>query len=128
MEPADLNSPSAANDDARLQALLNQHAAPLADEGFSARVLASLPAAPAPSRARSPRFWVYLAGAIAGCGFALWQIGSWWEIQSDTAQAISRLSAALAAWNDPTFVLALVVAALSLAVAFQAELRRRLLR
>jgi hypothetical protein len=126
MEPADLNSPPDASDDARLRALLRRQTAPLPDGGFSARVMAALPVASTPSRAYSPRIWIYLAGALAGSGFAFWRAGSWGEIRAETIQAVSRLGAPLATFNDPTFILALAVAAFSLLVAFRTEVRRML--
>jgi len=124
MESADLNSSANANDDARLEAMLRRASPALPDNGFSARVLAALP----PEAEATPwrRIAFCVAGAAAGCGFALWQGVSWPELQADAAQFSAKLANAGSALDNPMFGAALVVTALSLLVAFRTELREKL--
>ncbi len=62
MEPANVNSPTP--EDQQIAAWLRKDAAPLADDGFSLRVLAELPA---PRTRSSLRRWIWpTAGAVAG--------------------------------------------------------------
>ena len=124
MEPADLNHP--ANDDARLEAMLRRAAPPLPDDGFSARVLAALPA-PEAAAALWRRIAFCLAGAAAGYGFALWRGAAWPDLQLELEQFATALVNATSTLADPLLGAALVVTALSLLFAFQSELRERLL-
>src|SRR5471030_1048796 len=126
MEPADLNSPANANDDARLEALLRRDLPALPDRGFSARVLAALPETEQPRRVWR-RLVSCLIGAAAGAGFALWQGVSQPHFQSGAKQLSAALTAAGQALADPRIGAALVVALLSLLVASWNELRERLL-
>jgi hypothetical protein len=78
MEPADLNTPP---DDRRLAGLLQQASVPIADDGFSDRVLAALP--PAPSAA--PRwipFVAMLAGGVLGLAYARWHGATIGELEA----------------------------------------------
>ena len=126
MEPSDLKSSSP--DDAQLEAWLRSRSAvpPVADEGFSARVLAALPP-PAPRRVSSSlRGWLCLAGALIGAGVA-WQSG-WrhpdaaWEF----ADLLPNLQAVISPLSDPNVLLAVVVAGMSLAFVYWRELRTKL--
>lgn len=81
MEPADLNS-SPDRDDAHLEALLREPAPPLADAGFSNRVLAALPppntdrsVALSPTRATPWRGLLCAIGALAGVAVAFYGLG-----------------------------------------------------
>ena len=126
MEPANLNSLPSANDDARLEALLRRAAPTLPDNGFSARVLAALPATEeqhAPWR----RAVFCLVGAAAGCGLAFWRSGASPGLQSGLEQFGVNLADASLVFADPMVSAALVVTALSLLVAFRTELREKLL-
>ena len=126
MEPTNLNSP--ADEDAVLRAIAHAGAPELADEGFSHRVLAALPA-PRPNRANRPARWpwiAYLGGGLVGAGCALAMIAN----QIDLAPAGRQLGNALLALGgalaDPWLASALGMTALALAIAaFFAEPRRR---
>ena len=125
MEPSDLTPSSKMGDEAQLDALLRRAAPPLTDDGFSARVLAALPAAPE-QRTSWRRSIFCLVGALAGCGFAFWRglAASDWEAGFErVATAFLNLGPAFA---DPLVGAALVVAVLSLGVAFWTELRENL--
>ncbi len=115
MEPANLTPP----DPDELDLLLRRDASlpPLADDGFSARVVAALP----PPRRRtwlSRRVVLCLAGALAGAAFSL-RSGVEWPT---TAQMLGRIGdAAFGASqflaNPVQFAIVVVVAA-SIAFAF----------
>ena len=62
-----------------------------------------------------------------GCGFALWRGASWPELQSDGERLAATLFNASSVLANPWFGAALVVTALSLVVAFWAELRDKLM-
>ena len=66
MEPANLNMPSEREDE--IEALLRTAQPPLADDGFSTRVLAALPTT-APRE--SGRWWWATAGGVAGAAVAI---------------------------------------------------------
>ncbi len=127
MEPADLNTSANTNDDARLEALLRRAAPELSDHGFSARVLAALPAVTeSHTPALSRRLVVCIVGAGAGCGLVLWRGVSGTELESGAdrlGDALVNLGPSLA---DPLFTAALGVTLFSLVVAFRAELRHKL--
>jgi hypothetical protein len=112
MDPTRLN----ASDDARLEALLREHPAPLADDGFSARVVAALP-----RRRRSRAPWCVALGALAGMAAAVAQIARGEPI----AQAAADLSQGLAALGDPLVLLAAIIAALAAAYALRSDRRVR---
>ena len=133
MEPANLNSAPREGDDgggesdARLAALLRDRSTALADEGFSARVLAALPPprrTPTPALGR--RLAVGWAGAVAGIAFALWRGTSPTDLQTAFDQTGVALLKATAVLADPVFVIAFVATGLSLLFAFKSELRTRL--
>lgn len=112
MEPANLNSPEPADD--RLEDLLRQkRSAPLADGGFSARVLAALP--PRENRRLAwGRTAVLMAATLAGFAVALAQGGHWIDLPTQLEQAVAAVSDQLA---DPQISLALAITAASLALA-----------
>lgn len=137
MESPDLNPPPP--EDARLEAWLRTHgaAAPLPDDGFSARVLAALPP-PAPAvapagllaarrRAAHRRAWLCLVGAALGCAL------SFSGGTADLVRGADALRSALAAAGEqlatPSLGLAVAVTSVSLIVGYWPELvrlRRRL--
>lgn len=112
MEPANLNSPDPADD--RLEALLRQkRSAPLADGGFSARVVAALP--PGENRRWvGVRISLLTTAALAGLAVALAQGGHWIDLTTQLEQAVAAVSDQLA---DPQISLALAITAASLALA-----------
>ena len=127
MEPADLNSSTNANDDGtRLEAMLRGAAPALPDDGFSARVLAALPAA---EEQRTPwrRIAFCLGGAAAGCGVAFWRSGAGPGLQSSLEHFGVTMANACLVFTNPIVSAALVATALSLLVAFRTELREKLL-
>ena len=133
MESPDLNPPSP--DDARLEAWLRTSgaAAPLPDDGFSARVLAALPP-PSPAvapagllaarrRAAHRRAWLCLIGAALGCALAFSGGGS-----AGLDRGVDALLPAIAAAGrllaTPSLGLAAAVTAVSLLVGYWPELMR----
>ncbi len=142
MEPADLNS--SPPDDARLEAWLRAHsaAAPLPDDGFSARVLAALPARTHPAlaadllaarraadrrrRAVHRRLCLCLLGALAGT--ALGVMADHGASPADVGIAFSALLPPLTAAFDglatPSIALAAAVTVASLVVVYWPELGR----
>jgi hypothetical protein len=76
MEPANLNPAPEPADDSKADAWYraNLAAAPLADDGFTDRVLAALP--PAPQQAVLSRRLFCLTGALAGTAVAVSQLAS----------------------------------------------------
>ena len=126
MEPADLNSSPDANGDARLEALLRRATTPLDDDGFSARVLAALPA-PVKPRVPWQRILFCIAGALAGCGYAVWRGVSGPAFETGIARLGNTLADFGPSMTDPRFVTAMGVTVLSLALAFRTELREKFL-
>jgi hypothetical protein len=112
MEPADLNPP--AGDDPQIEAWLRRPAPTLRDDGFSARVLASLP--PAAKTVSRPwyRIALCLTGAGLGCVVGFTQHVPW-------AESV----APLAMLADPLAIAALGVSILSVLFAFRTEVRER---
>ena len=122
MEPTDLkNDPPA---DAQLEAWLRAGATspPLPDDGFTRRVLASLP----PPRATSRRLMFCLAGASVGAAFALLNGRGWPGLAAGFAPVAHSLATALGPLDDPRVGCALVVALASVLFAFWRETRQRL--
>jgi len=95
--------------------LLRGASSPLADSGFSARVLAALPMK---ARADRSRFWWCLAGTLAGVVFALLRGVSLAGLEASALEFGRDLEALRAVAANPSFALALVIAALSLGYAF----------
>lgn len=122
MEPSDLNSP--ASDD-RLESLLRQPAAPLPDDGFSARVLCALPPPP-PARQAWPRRTCYLVGTLAGVIYLTTRDVDWSATSTATDQLAAMMVQIADSLSAPAVVLAFSITVLSLAVAFHAELRESL--
>ena len=99
----------------------------LPDDGFTDRVLATLPT---PEKAPMPwlRTAVCLVGAAAGYGFALWQGMSVSGLETGGARFATALVNACAVFADPLLGAAFVMTACSLLVAFWGELRQRYAR
>jgi hypothetical protein len=118
MEPPDVNS----GDDPQLeQWLRNSEHEPVADNGFTARVLASLPPAPVrwtpePAQNRT-RVTAIVAGAMAGV-VCCWSGGASALFTWTMAQ---RVGSALA---DPMLGVAVVATAMTLAALYVPTLRR----
>ena len=126
MEPTDLNSPPNAHDDARLEAMLRRVTPALPDDGFSARMLAALPPAVESSGSRY-RAAFCVGGALVGLGFALWRGVSLPDLKFGFSQIQALTVNSFSIFADPLFIAALGLTLLSLLVAFQAQLRDRLL-
>jgi hypothetical protein len=121
MEPNSLNSPPP--DDAQLEAWLRNNAslAPLPDDGFTSRVLATLPAPVA--RQSVQRAWFCIAGALVGLVVAALKIASAPDfalivpaISPDAARGLEQLA-------DPRLLVAVAVTAASLAFALRPRRR-----
>jgi hypothetical protein len=122
MEPANLNS--SASDDGRIEALLRS-SAPLADLGFSKRVLAALPPRRSTMRSLSRlRRFVCLAGFAVGVMVAVAGYLLWPEFRSDSAESIASAFRNVTLLLDPGVALALTIAAVSLLYAFWPASRR----
>ncbi|HZP59697.1 MAG TPA: hypothetical protein VFB27_05180 [Opitutaceae bacterium] len=107
MESPDLNPFG----DDRLDALLRTPpAAPLADDGFSARVLAALP--PQKKRRQSwIRICVLTTAALAGLAVALWQKDGGTDLLAQSDHAVTALYDHL---SDPSLLVALLATAVTL--------------
>ena len=123
MEPSRLNSPPDDADD-QLTALLRSNTTALSDNGFSTRVLTALP----PRRERhwmlTPRFvCTVVIGATSGIGFAWLKGASLTRLADGLSQIGSEISSCGTTLNDPWFILALGLTAVSLLIPYL--LRRR---
>jgi hypothetical protein len=126
MEPADLNSPP---DDRRLAGLLQQTSVPIADDGFSDRVLAALPAPPS----AAPRLIPFVAtatGGVIGVAYARWQGATTGELETAgrALAALARQGAPLLdspwVWLTGAVILASCYSALRLAGLARVPFRR----
>ena len=118
MEPNRLNSPD--SDDPQLDAWLraNTPLPPLADDGFSRRVLAALPAR---EPRRSPlRLAACVVGAVAGTALVLLQAGS----PADLPAADSLFVRLVDLVANPAVGLAVGTTLASLGYVYWSELRR----
>jgi hypothetical protein len=111
--------------DADLERRLRRAMAPVDDAGFSARVVAALPASAA--KRRNGRILFAAIGAVAGIAVALaalrdTPLPSAGDAVQDLVDALRPVSNAL---FQPAGLLALAVTAFSLAVAFWPSLRPR---
>lgn len=124
MEPAELNPPE---DDPRLEAWLRQPVAKLADDGFSARVIAALPPAREPRRVRGFRPLVCAIGALVGAGVARFGLDSstWTENWIPLETSLAPLRATL---TDPASLPTLAVTAVALLYALRPDVLTRLRR
>jgi hypothetical protein len=114
MEPA--NMKAAPDHDSELEQMLLAANPPLADGGFSTRVVAALPRK---SQRSAGRFAMCAAGAVVGVAFAIQRGASWTTVTNagtEVGQALASL-AALAA--DPWTVLGLVITGLALVYVFR---------
>lgn len=107
MEPDDLKSPPPADDQLETWLRANAAATPLPDDGFTRRVLASLPP---PARAGMPRRAAFcLAGTVAGLVLP-WLTGTRLPDVAANAVELRRLAQpALRQLADPNLILALIV-------------------
>jgi hypothetical protein len=128
MEPADLNA-SPDRDDARFEAWLRQPSTPLADAGFSARVMAALPPPAVPQQTGFSRRVACILGGIIGTGITLygigwhasWTVGSWTPPATDWDTQARQLL-------DPVVLGALALAGASVLYAFRERVRQRLIQ
>lgn len=114
-------------DDARIEAWLrmNSAAEPLADDGFSARVLAALPPPPA-IESRRRRTWLCIVGAVGGAVLTAVQGSKWSEAAGQFTGLTTEFRAAFTPLADPSLALGLGLAAVTLAFVYRSELRARL--
>jgi len=120
MEPTDLNNSSP--DDAQLEAWYraNVSAAPLADDGFSRRVVAALPPA---QRADAKRRRFCLGGALIGVGVALGGLLSQHDLWFDLTALEPDFTHALTQLADPAVGLAFGITVISMWFVFRPKLR-----
>lgn len=113
-------------DESAADAWLRAHAAlpPLTDDGFTARVLTALP--PRRRHAGRGRTWAILAGAAAGVAVAAARLATGHGGAPLVAPSPEEARYALAVFVDPKTLLALGVAAASVAFAYWPALRRHL--
>ena len=114
------------SDDARIEAWLrmNSPAEPLADEGFSTRVLTALPPLAAESQRR--RTWLCVAGAVTGAVLTAAQGSRWSEAARQLTGLTTEFRAAFTPVADPSLAVGLVFATIALAFVYWRELRARL--
>ena len=115
---------SSPDPDSRLEEWLRQSGPMLPDEGFSARVMASLP--PPAAASRPVRRWLVCSvGAVGGLLYALVRTPSWPEVTGGLARVINSLDTPMALFVDPTVAIMAFVTALSLLYAFNVGAFRR---
>ena len=125
MEPSDLKSPAPDRDPLETWLRAGVAPTPLPDNGFSHRVLTSLPPRIPPARAR--RVICCVIGAAAGATFPL-LAGPGLSQPTDGIAELNRAAqAVLVQFHNPTIALALVVSGLSLLYVFKLS-GRHLLR
>jgi len=117
MEPANLNSD--ASEDAALAALMRNGRSEMADDGFTARVLAALPP---PKRravpARNVAGWLaYSIGGCAGLLVVLWRAGDPHALGGAAREFGNALVPLAATLGDPWIALAIGIAVASLGIA-----------
>jgi hypothetical protein len=116
MEPADLNYPS--SPDRRLEQMLGQPMVPLADDGFSARVLAGLPE----KKSAAPsilRWGLCLTGATLGAALAVKKglaPNAWDQTGAQLNEALANVSVLL---TDPRVFTAFLITGVSLLFALK---------
>jgi hypothetical protein len=114
MEPANMNA--APDRDSELEQMLRAANPPLADAGFSARVVAALPRK---SPRSAGRFAMCAAGAIVGVWFAMQRGASWTSVTNAGAEVGQTLAALAALAADPWTVLGFVITGLALVYVFR---------
>lgn len=114
------------SDDARIEAWLriNSPAEPLADDGFSTRVLAALP--PPASESQRRRTWLCIVGAVTGAVLTAAQGSRWSDAARQLTGLTTEFRAAFTPVFDPSFAVGIVFAAAALAFVYWRELRARL--
>jgi hypothetical protein len=124
MESSDLTPAPA--DDRRLEAWLNEKQPPLADEGFSSRVLAALPEKSRTAE-RSARWATALVAGVLGTAFAIRQgmtLDGFTAAIEQMRVAFER--AASTSVRPSALIVVTIVTAISLLYAFSSTTRRRL--
>lgn len=116
-----MNSPSSL-DNARLDALLRDSATQLPDDGFSARVVASLPALRPKHRAFVRQGFTGV-GALAGTLIAIYGATRRPAVPVDFFEVSDELNRATQAFFDPRFGLALLVTVACLLFVFRPRWR-----
>lgn len=125
MESADLISPDPA--DRELEGLLRQRPLPLADDGFTQRVLTALPSRePASAVSSYARRIFVLVGAAIGIALVAANVESFAALRADLTPVAEGLQQATSAFADPRVVTTLVIAGVSTLYAFLSATPRRL--
>jgi hypothetical protein len=112
-----------------LEALLCKNQEPLADDGFSARILAALPSpAPKPHKYPNRRVVVCSLGAITGLIWAVTTSGlpHASELTTFRSAVISSTKALLNLLSDPSILALSALILASLAIAFAREIMAKL--
>lgn len=126
MESQRLNSPQ--DEDATLAALLRAQIAPIADDGFSARVLAALPprtASPAPRLLRHWPWLAYFGGGLGGVGVIATQAPNWSSLADPVALLLQAITVVLGALSDPWLLTAVALSGLSVVLTIPLTRSRR---
>jgi hypothetical protein len=121
MEPLDLKSPTPGDDQLEAWLRANASATPLPDDGFTQRVLTSLPPQAQPEVSRRAVFC--LVGALAGVALPFLTGISPGELSTDAAALGRNALPVLRQFADPNLVLALVVTGLCLLYVFGPRVR-----
>jgi hypothetical protein len=125
MESANLNPRSNSADDP-LDALLRQPLAPLRGDDFTRGVLSALPPRRNKARATRARGVFIAVGAIAGVTLAIFQFPSLPSSAIDWAPAQAAIGQMSSSFSDPTVLLTMIVAAVSVLYALgRFSLRRQ---
>lgn len=113
-------------DDARIEAWLriNSAAEPLADDGFSTRVLDALP--PPAAESQSRRTWLCIVGAASGAAIAAAEGSRWSDAARQLTGLATEFRAAFTSVIDPSLAVGLMFAVTALAFVYWRELRARL--
>lgn len=122
MEPNDLNPPPP--DDAHVEAWLRSSAAlpPLPDDGFTSRVVATLPVPAA--RRFTQRTWFCVTGALVGLAVAALKIAAAPDFAVSVPAIAPDAALAMEQLADPRLLVAVAVTAASLMFAFRPKRRR----
>ena len=128
MESPDMNTIPDPSEDP-LEMLLRKNPEPIADNGFSARVLAALPPPPPkPRRLPNRRVIVCSLGGLVGLVWALVQSGlpRADDLAAFASTITTPMTRAAALFSDPTVIVLVALIIASLAFAYAREIGARL--
>ena len=122
MEPNNLNFPPP--DDVQLEAWLRTSASlpPLPGDGFTSRVVATLPVPVA--RRSTQRLWVCAAGAFVGLVVAALKISTAPDLELSVPALTPDATRSLEQLSDPMLAIAVAITVASLTYVFWSDLRR----